>query len=478
MFDMYSFEKELDEQNAALEAMLDELDFDSSDSLLDKVQRQVDSKCDTVEACESMLFKLSNEISEYNDALHTMKVAAESFKEDGDKDALGDAIRPASDMIRQKYEMITLESVSTDGLVTDTEIRTVHDFLAGSMNIIQDKMDSLRYAGESFIESCSNSVDIATEGLKETLVKAKDAFIRWIQKIIDKFKRKEKTEKDPKKKNIISKFLSKLKAFFSKGKNAKTVEEIQEVKSNVEENLEETEKLYDSVFDSQYDDANESKLIEISHQELELALESCVIAQEAYYDSLIDGNDVDIATESADAVAVGAVLGMYGALIAMAVKAGMTDEAKYVRRLQKELKPKEKEYKKAIKVAKKARSFDEAIAYTNKLIALYENILKEIDSLGRDVEISRRKDASGKDTSTEYYKSFNTNVAVTKEKYKEAIHNLKLSIKMLQADKAKKAKVAKESDVEAAYIEGYTRALEAMSKENDDIDSFLENFAL
>ena len=51
--------------------------------------------------------------------------------------------------------MITMESVSTEGLVTDNEISTVRDFLSGSKNIIETKMNSIKEAAESFVDTVS-----------------------------------------------------------------------------------------------------------------------------------------------------------------------------------------------------------------------------------------------------------------------------------------------------------------------------------
>lgn len=345
MFEMDSFERELDEQNAALEAMLAELDsFENSseDSLLDKVQAQVDAKCTTMEACESMLDKLNNEIREYNEALRTMKAAAESFGIDNDKVALKAAIAPASDMIRQKYSMITMEAASTEGVVSDNEVMSVRDFLMGSRAILDAKMASFATESytndddttsdpvddtpvegsssviESFMDSVDNQDDIQYDPVMESLKSIKQSVINFFQGLISKFTKKEKTEKDPKKKGMISKFISFIKGLFKKAEAVKEddedaaeqfermSDEARKRHEEIMEYLEDTkveesfieEQMMDLAFEAYYT-AVENRDIEMSAMECELYTDEYTLATEAYYDALASDN-MEIATEAFD----------------------------------------------------------------------------------------------------------------------------------------------------------------------------------
>ena len=474
MFEMDSFEKELDEQNAALEAMLNELEdgeSSESNSLLDKVQTQVDTKCDTIEACESMLTKLNNEIDEFNGALQSMKAAVESFKEDGDKDVLADAIRPASAKIREKYEMITMESVSTEGLVTDDEISTVREFLVGSKNIIDTKMNSIKEAAESFVDIFSDSVDVAMEASGDKIVAAAIKVINAVKSLVDKHVRKltadgkhEKAQKWSEKSQKLADYAKHIQAKHDFKVAMKAQKYAEKTKADLESESAEMEP------------ATESAYFE-AMMDMDMAVEEFMIAQESA--SLEpENNEDEPAMEGAVGEAVASIALMavaYAPLIAMAVKAGLTDEAKYVKRLQKEIKPKEKALNKELKAAKRKRNYDEVIAIAKKLIDLNKGIVKEIETLGREVNKVYKKNSDG--TSSEsFQKAFSLKQNEILDKCKTNIENLNATILLAQKDKKAKSG-AMESEVDAAYIEGYTRALEAMSDENSDIDEFLANFA-
>ena len=595
MFEMENFEKELDEQNAALEAMLAELDesySNSNNSLLDKVQATVDAKCTTVEACESMLAKLGNEISEFNNALSTMKSAVESYYTDGDKDALGDAIRPASDMIRSKYALIATEAVSSNGIVSDDEIKSVHDFLDGSKRIIRDKINYLRAtANESFTEF-DDYVDAAMEGVirklkdaratKSSVKRLANLNMLGISKDIDydKINALMNDGKYDEAKNYATSFGKKIEAAKAKisdsdpdaSKKRKIADNLIKTNScllvgidtdaaknkSANESFTEFDYLYDdnttvameAVFDGlkrtiatlarnmvtfckhRIDKATSKKnqkryqfwvnmkeffsgicekmtgsMSEESlkkwHERVKAKQQKCndvakaedaadnterESAEESALFNVINMdykvmeaafeayNNNDIATEGVlDTIGFGLIAASYGTLIGMAVKAGLSNENKYLRRLQKEFRPQEKELNKELKAAKRSRDYDKQIAIANKLIALNKSMIKDIEELGREVDKTYTKNSDGT-TSEEFKMAFNGKQNNALEKAKSNIENLTGLIKMAEMDKKKAS--ATESDVDAAFVAGYTRAIEAMSNTDSDIDDFLDNMMM
>lgn len=156
MFDFDAFEKELDEQNLALESMIAEMDIaqeglfkpKSLDQMLSKVQKQVNKKCKSVDACDDLLAKLKGEEAKFNSSLKTMKNAALQFKADGDKKALKAAIGPASKELKKTCNIINLNDVVDDKQdVTDADIKKLHDFLVGTRKIINEKKKALKSSG-------------------------------------------------------------------------------------------------------------------------------------------------------------------------------------------------------------------------------------------------------------------------------------------------------------------------------------------
>lgn len=156
MFDFDAFEKELDEQNLALESMIAEMDIaqeglfkpKSLDQMLSKVQKQVNKKCKSVDACDDLLAKLKGEEAKFNSSLKTMKNAALQFKADGDKKALKAAIGPASKELKKTCNIINLNDVVDDNQdVTDADIKKLHDFLVGTRKIINEKKKALKSSG-------------------------------------------------------------------------------------------------------------------------------------------------------------------------------------------------------------------------------------------------------------------------------------------------------------------------------------------
>lgn len=212
MFDFEKFNNELDEQNAALESLLADLDngidegyLSPATEMLEKVSCRLES-CDTAEECYNLLTNLNVEIGKFNDSIEAMKIAAEQFQVDNDKEALTAGIAPAVESLTNTYNIIAMENVTTVG---DAEIQTLRDFLTGSNELIQNKYEELKGGTmsmygiesyldfddeldldlESYMDFDDDVFDIAEEGLGDALKTAKDAVIRFITGIIERIKK-------------------------------------------------------------------------------------------------------------------------------------------------------------------------------------------------------------------------------------------------------------------------------------------------
>lgn len=302
MFNMDEFNRELDEQNAALESLLSDMDDliaeesllasgSTADDMLAAVRERVE-KCESADDCQELMDKLNKEIDSFNDALDKLKEASKKFQDDGDKKALKDAIKPVITDLKKKCNVIEMKDIDEDtDSIEDDEIKKLRDFLTGSRDIIQEKSASFeneepaeegkcgkKGCCESFLDSIEDSeLDIAEEGLKETLENLKKAVLTWFDRQISKFQGLFKKEKDSKKKSLIQKVLSIFNRNKSKVNSAKDAEECKSIK---DETLKETEKFYDDIFDSQY--APESFTDDPYEKMVEAAYEACVIAQSEY----------------------------------------------------------------------------------------------------------------------------------------------------------------------------------------------------
>lgn len=171
MFDMNSLLSELDEENAALESLMNDLDNldvaeeglfskpKSVDQLLAKVQKTVDKKCKTAEAAQAMLDKLNGEKKKYNDAWKKMRDAAAQFK-DGkiDKKGLQAIIKPAAKDLKKTCDIINITEINTNKTddITDEEVQKLRDFLTGAEQILADKIASFGGSSEGDTSGSGN----------------------------------------------------------------------------------------------------------------------------------------------------------------------------------------------------------------------------------------------------------------------------------------------------------------------------------
>lgn len=164
MFDFESFERELDEQNTALESMIYEMDMYSdysvaeeglfskpktADDMIAKVQKSVNKKCKTVEDCDDFLAKLKVEEQKFNASLKAMKAAAIQFQKDGDKKALKAAIKPARAELAKTCSIISLKDVGSANNITDEEIKKLKAFLTGARKVVAEKKKALKTGAAS-----------------------------------------------------------------------------------------------------------------------------------------------------------------------------------------------------------------------------------------------------------------------------------------------------------------------------------------
>lgn len=182
------------------------------------------------------------------------------------------------------------------------------------------------------------------------------------------------------------------------------------------------------------------------------------------------------ATEAAEeAIAAGVMVAAYAALIAIYAKvcsgSSAGKEAKYIKMLNKELKPKLKEAKHTIKVGKSKHDYDMAISGCNQVIAIDEKIKKSVEELGREIKVSETKNSDGS-SSEKIKKAFGVKAAATINKADDEIDAMKAQIKIFEMKKKQKSGV--DDAVTEAYIAGYTRALEAMEDDDDSLEG-LEN---
>lgn len=484
MFDFNSFEEELDAQNAALEAMLADLDDDNSiiDSALEKVQNTVNKKCDTIEACESYLNGLNTEIRKFNDAVSTMRDAGEMYQIDGDRNALKSAIAPASESLLNTYGMIANESVDTNHLITDKEISTMRDFLIGAKDIVNTRMDELG-ACESFYDSIYDN-DVAMEGLNGAVkaVKNKIASLcnamakKCNNKMVsyapgekkgDKLGKKGKTMEDSKWYNFWKKMYN---WFINMAKKLQGIKDddaskVEQCKKQTEDMVEQCQKAENAEWTDRAEECFND--IDTYLDAVDIAYESYIIQRDMYESEIAtEGIAMSAVDKASMVINIASVAVSFGGLIALAIKSGLSNENKYVRALKKEFKPKEKELKTRMKNAKKQHKWDDFIGYSKELITLNKKMLAEVESLGKDVTQSYRKNGDGS-TSKNYYKTFTQQQFTLKEKLKDNIQQLSVGIKMAQRSKAN------ESYAGDAFMEGYTSALEMMTEESD---SFFDDF--
>ena len=397
MFDMNSLLSELDEENAALESLMNDLDNldiaeeglfskpKSVDQLLAKVQKTVDKKCKTAEAAQAMLDKLNGEKKKYNDAWKKMRDAAAQFK-DGkiDKKGLQAIIKPAAKDLKKTCDIINITEINTNKTddITDEEVQKLRDFLTGAEQILADKIASFGGSSEGDT-SDSGNCDGEGCGAEESC------------------KKKACAEESCKKKACEG---------------------------------------YDGAFEA---------LLNIDEGEV------------------VSDEQLDVATEAAaEGVAIGAAMAAYAAIVALALRGPKGDRAanKYIKKFQKSLKPELKSAKYELKRAKSDKDWSGCIAALKKTIKLNETIMAEAKSLGTEYETKIRKNSDGS-SSEDVRRQFGIKVQDAINKAKQEILNAKALIKQYEL----KAK-GSPSAMEAAYLEGFNAAMEALG-DDDDISS-------
>lgn len=397
MFNFEDLEREISEQNAALESLLAELEneeianeslFKNSvtvDDLLEKVKAAVE-KCESCEDCEKLLDKLKDEEDKFNKCFEDMKEAAKKFK-DGkiDKEELNKVIVAANEEIKKCCDLLALRDVDENAdELKDADIKLLRDFLVKSREVIEEKCESF---GDSDDEDKEEEEEIDSEEESE-----------------------EKEEKED--------------------KEEKTAEE-----STTE--------------------------VEVEENAVEETVE-------------------EVATESAEVAGQVGIMVMYAALLALAAKCSPEGkERKYLTKLNKELKPALKAAKKDLRKAKLRGDYDAAISACKEAIKIHEVMLKEAESLAREVHVATTKDSDGKTHET-IQKRFGMSATEFKSKSLNEIEKYKADIKLFELKKRKKDGYSASDLAEKAhesYMEGYMKALEdfgAFDDEDDDLEETVE----
>ena len=504
---MYNYyNDEFETQSSALESLLNDLDNElameglfskpkSAEQMISKVKKNISKKCKTVEDCDDMLAKLKTEEEKFNSALKTMKDAAVQFKNgEIDKKELKNIIKPATAELKKTCNIISLKDINADtNNVTDEEIQKLRDFLVGTREAINERKKELTGGDDSATESwmdeyidddmysydsANESVEmaeIAMEGALETL---RNAVIRFCEKFENKCLAEAMADGkngNEKKKKAWETWANRFKAIADKCKNANTEAEVkarEKEAKKIQEQLEAASISKAATESFTFENDPYLRMLEAASEAYDLAKIDYDLAVESYINS--DDSDVfEPATESVvDAIAIGSAVVSYGALIALCAKAcfsgSAASESKYIKMLNKEVKPKLKEAKKKIKAGKKAHNYDMAIAGCKEVIAINEKIKKSVEDLGREIKVSIRKNSDGT-SSEEIKKAFGLRASETLDKANDEIDKMKADIKIFEMEKKKGN--ASDDAVTEAFIAGYTRALEALDDEDDALES-------
>ena len=385
-----NYDDELKEQTSALESLLTELDNEMAmeglfskpktvDQMIDKVKKNINKKCKTVEDCDDMLAKLKTEEEKFNASLKTMKDAAVQFKNgEIDKKELKGIIKPAVSDLKKTCNIISLKDINEDtDNVTDEEIQKLHDFLVGTREAIDARKKELSgddddVAEESFLNGYFNDeMTVATEAVKNAeivmegaLTTLRNAVINFCNKCaakcLDKMNAADKNN-DSKQKAFWKNFYEKFRKIAKNCEKANSEAEIKAREKEAQTTKELIEKGAQAIAGESFTITNDPYL-----NMLEAASEAYATAKEEYetaqLESFIEDDCLDskmtVATEGAEeAVAIGTALGLYAAVIALTVKLSQSgsegSESKYIKMLNKEIKPKLKAAKKKIKDGKK-----------------------------------------------------------------------------------------------------------------------------
>lgn len=255
-YELQALSDELDEQNAALEAMLADMEYDdlamegsiddldefldddemepaeeslfhkpkSVEKMLSIVQKRVRKKCKTVEACDDMLATLNQESQKFNDAMKQLKQAAVQYSEDGDKKALSHTVKPIVSGLKKSCDLLKLSDIADNAKnITDDDLQKLRDFISGATKIVKDHKASLSnvkegYDGMSyevymddFQEYEENpyleALEAASNKKPGIITRIKEKFLEWIDRLIKWADGNNKKNKQhPKVRSIFGKF--------------------------------------------------------------------------------------------------------------------------------------------------------------------------------------------------------------------------------------------------------------------------------
>ena len=116
-------------------------------SQLEKVEDVVEDKCDTPEACDTMIEKINDEQTKFNDALKGMASAAKDCQ-DGKCDKAEMAAQITPKMAELKEVAKNIGVASEGDTLTEAELKDAKNYLEGAREIVEAKKDELESEGE------------------------------------------------------------------------------------------------------------------------------------------------------------------------------------------------------------------------------------------------------------------------------------------------------------------------------------------
>ena len=126
---------------------------------LESLKTNVDIYVTSAEECDTFVEKFSNEVSQFNRDVQTLKIATENYQADGDKDAFKTTTAHAIEHLKKSYEVLKLAPATEGAAFGEDHIGQIHNFFVGAQDIIAEKAasfggtDDFGAGNESFLAS-------------------------------------------------------------------------------------------------------------------------------------------------------------------------------------------------------------------------------------------------------------------------------------------------------------------------------------
>lgn len=123
---------------------------------LESFRTNVDINISSAEECDTLAYRFNDEISQFNRDIQTLKIAAENYCSDYDKDAFRSTTTHALEHLKKSYDDLRLVPAVEGAAFGEDHISQIHNFLVGAQNIISEKASSFyneEIGNESFLSS-------------------------------------------------------------------------------------------------------------------------------------------------------------------------------------------------------------------------------------------------------------------------------------------------------------------------------------